>query len=401
MSTFQSEYEASTRAIDTIVSTQLSSVLNWMNVPGSVVKSSSSASGYVWGYNAGNTVYICPLPCTGNWKPVDFSQQQVSNILDLTTDDTNVYILYTNVAGAISLLVTPASNQGTRTTIPVPFSAKSIFSTHTYIWAQDSLNNKQKCMKPCTMPNWQSATDTTVTITSSDESTLYGVDSTGLAMQTNETLQSPWQPIGNVVGSIYGKGNDGTLYGIDSRQNAFVYNGTLAPLYTDGLDPTHIEVDKQSDQLWMTTATPGDSGNIFTRLQKPDYTSIMNTITPLDQRRNKIVDKVENKFQNETNVMTVNKQVGDVITYFKKMFNIDENTAKNAKGQSGHLTEQIRETQAQLDQITNVQPFILGVIAILVLLGLTYLILSTLLGFYIHLLAIGIVTIGLYLLTNK
>jgi hypothetical protein len=133
MATFQTEYDKSTTAIDSIVNTQLSSVLNWLNVPGSLVKASSSAAGFVWGYNAGNTIYTCQLPCTGDWNEVDFSSNQVSNVVDLTTDDTNLYILYTNTAGALSLLVTAATNQGTRTVIPVPFPATSIFSTHTYI----------------------------------------------------------------------------------------------------------------------------------------------------------------------------------------------------------------------------------------------------------------------------
>jgi hypothetical protein len=52
-------------------------------------------------------------------------------------------MLYTNAASSINLLVTPATNQGTRTVITVPFSATTIFSTHTYIWAQDGSNNKQ------------------------------------------------------------------------------------------------------------------------------------------------------------------------------------------------------------------------------------------------------------------
>jgi hypothetical protein len=317
MSTFQTEYDTASNTIDSVVTTQLSSVLNWINIPGGLTKVSSSASGFVWGYNSGSYVYVCSLPCTGNWTMVDLSANQVSTVLDLTTDGTNVYILYTNTAGALGLLVTPASNQGTRTTIPVPFAATSIFSTHTYIWAQDSSNTKQKCPKPCNMANWQVSKDTSVSITSSDDSTLYGKDLNGQAMQTDETLQSAWQPISNVNGSIYGKGADGTLYGIDSKQNAFQYDGTLSPMYTQGLTPTNINVDSNSGHLWMTTATPGDLGNVFTRSQKPDYTTIMNTVNPIDKTRDDIVNKVETKFERETDVMIVNKQVNDVIKFFK------------------------------------------------------------------------------------
>lgn len=400
MATFQTEYETSTNAIDSIVTTQLSSVLNWLNVPGSLVKASSSAAGFVWGFNGGGTIYTCQLPCTGNWTEVDLSQYQVSNILDLTTDETNVYILYKNVAGALGLLVTPASNQGSRTTLVVPFAATTIFSTHTYIWAQDPSNNKQRCPKPCSMANWQAATDTSVTITSSDDTTLYGKDATGQAMQTNETLQAPWQPIGDINGTIYGKGSDGTLYGIDSKQVAFQYDGKMAPLYTNGLDPTNMSVDTQSSQLWMTTATPGETGNVFTRVEKPDYSTIMNSVSPLDRQRDKIVDAVESRFNRQTDIMVVNKQTQDVVSFLKKMFNIDGDTAKKANNQAGHLTENIREAQKDLDQIKNVEPIILGVIVLLVVLCFLYMFGSGLFGSYVHILAIVIIGAGVALIVN-
>lgn len=398
MATFQSEYEASTNAIDSIVSTQLSSVLNWTGVPGSLVKASSSDAGFVWGYNGGGTVYICQLPCTGNWTEVDFSQNQVSNVLDLTTDQTNVYLLYTNAAGTISLLATPATNQGTRTVIPVPFSATTIFSTHTYVWAQDGSNNKQRCAKPCNMPNWQVSTDTTVTITSSDDGMLYGKDASGQAMQTDETLQSLWQPIGDVRGTIYGKGSDGTLYGIDSSQNAFQYNGRLSSLYTGGLPPSSLSVDGES--MWMTTSTPGNLGNIFTRLQKPDYTTIMNTVSPIDRTRDKIADTVETKFQRQTDVMIVNKQSNDIVAFFKKIFNLDKDTAKKANAQSEHLSKNIRESQKQLDQISAVEPVILGVIGLLSIITLLYTFGSSILGTYVHTAALLTLGVGIALLMN-
>ena len=400
MATFQTEYDKSTSTIDSIVNTQLSSVLTWLNVPGSLVKASSSASGFVWGYNAGNSVYTCQLPCSGDWKPIDFSENQVTNILDLTTDETNLYILYTNTAGAISLLVTPATNQGTRTVIPVPFQATSIFSTHTYIWAQDGSSNKQKCPKPCSMPNWQAATDKMVTITSSDNMTLYGVDGSGQAMQTDETLQTPWQPIGEVIGSIYGRGTDGALYGIDSTQNAFKYDGKVSPLYTDGLSPTSIGVDKTRSQLWMTTATPGDSGNIFVRAQNPDYTNIMSNISPLDQKRDNVVDTVNVKYNMQTDNMIVNHQVDSIVNYFKKLFHLDGDTAKKALNQGHNLNERIRETQKRLEYMNYIQPILLGSLLTLIVVTFLYMIGGPLLGGYIHMIASITIVVGVLLTVN-
>jgi len=395
MSTFQTEYETSTNAIDSIVTTQLSSVFDWLNVPGSLVKASSS-SGFAWGYNSGNTVFSCQLPCTGNWKPVDLSDQTITNILDLTTDDSNVYILFLNVTQT-NLLITPATNQETKVVIPLNFSATQIFSTHTYIWAQDVANNKQKCPKPCTMSNWQASADTKIKITSSDNYTLYGTDSSGQAMQTDETLNSPWQPIGNLKGTLYGKGLDGTLYGKDPNQNAFEFKDKSTPLFTQQLQPTNIHVDQTSNQLWMTTATPGEAGNIFTRLQTPDYTSIMNTVTPLDKTRDTIVQNVETEFNKQTDTMILHKQVEDVVKYFKNIFHIDGTTAKKALDQSSKLNENIRETQSQLDQVQSIEPFLFGIIVTLIVVVLLYVIVSSLVGIYIHVIVIVSILFGIYL----
>jgi hypothetical protein len=395
MSTFQSEYETATNTIDSIVTTQLSSVFDWRNISGNLVKVSAS-SGFAWGYNSGNTVYICELPCSGNWKEVDLSQQHISNILDIVTDDSNVYILFMNGTETY-LLVTSGTNQGTRTVIPLNFPAKHIFSTHTYIWAQDSSNNKQKCSKPCTMSNWQESSETQITITSSDNYTLYGTDQSGQAMQTDETLNSPWKPIGKIQGIINGKGLDGTLYGIDSNEHAFKYKDTSIPLYTKNLDPTSIVVDQTTNQLWMTTATPGEQGNIFTRLQTPEYSSILNSIAPLDKTRSNIVENIETGFKKQTDTMILNKQVQDVVNYFKNIFHIDGTTAKKAMDQSSKLNENIRQTQTKLDEIQSMQPFLFGVIITLLVVILIYMLLSSILGMYIHIIVIVSVLFGIYI----
>ena len=74
MTDFQSAFETNTRGIDTTLTTQLSSVQQWANIPGSLVKASSSAAGYLWGFNSVNQVYVCQQPCTGNWSIADIAQ---------------------------------------------------------------------------------------------------------------------------------------------------------------------------------------------------------------------------------------------------------------------------------------------------------------------------------------
>ena len=190
---------------------------------------------------------------------------------------------------------------------------------------------------------------------------------------------------------------DGTLYGKDSNQNAFEFKDKSTPLYTQQLDPTNLVVDQTSNQLWMTTATPGEQGNIFTRLQTPDYVNVMNTLAPLDKTRNNIVQNVETEFQKQTDTMILNKQVQEVVQYFKNMFHIDGTTAKKALDQSSKLNESIRETQSQLDQVQSIEPFLFGIIVTLIVVVLLYLLLSALAGWYIHAIVIVSILFGIYL----
>jgi hypothetical protein len=188
--------------------------------------------------------------------------------------------------------------------------------------------------------------------------------------------------------------------------NAFKYDGTVSPLYTVGLNPTNLDVDKTSNQLWITTASPGDSGNIFVRSQNPDYTNIMSNISPLDQKRSNVVDTVKVKYNMQTDNMIVNHQVDYIVDYFKKLFHIDGNTAKKAINQGHNLNERIREAQAQLDYINSVQPVLIGILLTLVVVILVYLLGSYLLGGYVHLvamlaIAIGVIATMKFSVTNK
>ncbi len=396
MATFQTEYEDTTNTIDSIVSSQLSSVLNFVNIPGGLTKIVSSAAGFAWGYS-GNYVYSCQLPCSGNWLQSDLSSYSIGIILDIASDLTSVYVLYTSVAGNTNILTTPANRQGSWAVIPVPFSATNIFPTHTYLWAQDSNNVKQMCPKPCTTSNWIASGENTITITSSTDTHLYGKDPTGVPMQTDETMRSGWSQISGFgdtkVSSVIG--SDNYTYAIDKTQKALKYDGTtVSPLATSGQTPQSLTAG--NDQLWMTSVTPSSLGNIFSRLEKPDYSTVSSTIAPLDKKRDDIVGAVESKFNQQTDVMTVNKQTKDVVDFFKKMFKIDGDTAKKARAQSGHINEQIRATQKQLDQINAVEPVMQIAIVVLLVISGIYVIFGGILGWVTHLIALIVLGAGVF-----
>lgn len=397
MASFLADYEDATNTIDNVVSTQLSSVMNWTNIPGNLSKVVSSAAGFAWGYDSSANVWICQLPCSGNWSSVDISQFKLTPILDIVADNTTVYILGLESDGATMLLSAPANNTGTFTSIKVPFDAKEIFSTHSFIWGQDSSNVKQRCAKPCTMANWSSNPDVTVKITSSSDSSLYGIDSKGAAMKSDEGLQTEWSPISDLAGvqvqNVIGDADTLGLYGLDKTSTLFkVQDGHMLPEPTQGYSPSHLSIDPTSKQMWMTSDTPGQYGNIFTKLENPDYSTITNTVQPLDKKRDEIVSDVTKEYNTQTEVMTVNKQVSDVVNYFKKMFNLDKDTGTKGKVQAAHLEQQIRSTQVQLDLIDKTQPIIQKFLILLAIVAGIYIV-GSFLGWVLHIIA-TVVLIG-------
>lgn len=401
---FQNEFDTATSGINTFLSTQVSSALQWTNVPGSLIKSSSSAAGFVWGYNSANGVFMCQLPCTGSWLPVDTSRWNLSSVLDLTTDSSNVYILVSTTDGKTVLYSNSASNTGTWNMIPVPFSAKTIFSTHTYIWAQDGSNNKQKCPKPCTMSNWIASPEKSVKITSSSDSALYGVDASGNAMKTDENIQSEWSSISGLSGqklaTVIGQADKTALYGVDTSSKAYRCEGDCTtpqevdPLDTGGYAPLNMMADPSGKSLWMTGTTSGEVGNVFTRLDKSDYTGIMNSVNPLDQTRDKVVSNITDAYNQQTNVMVANKQITEVVNFFTKFFKFDKQSVEKDTSDISAYRDKIITTNAQLGKLTSTEPLLqqlvmlVGVVLVIYMFG-------SFLGKIIHLVAFVILIGGL------
>ena len=403
---FQTEYDQLTKTIDDTLTSQVSSSLTWVNIPGSLVKAVSSPGGYVWGYNTDNAIFTCQLPCTGNWQEVNLGSYGATVIDDIAVDYNNVYVLTTGKAGNKILLVGLVSNRGQWNILNIPFTATKVFSTSMYLWAQDASNNKQKCAKPCTTSNWIVSPEKTVTITSSSDTELYGKDGSGAAFKTDQNMTTGWAPIqgflNNKWQSIIGQGGRTDIYGIDTKSHVYscgescAFEDDVKPVDTKGYAPLNLSSDPESKSLWMTATTSGDKGNIFTRVDKPDYSSILNIIDPIDQKRDQIVEDVERDYANQTNTMTTNKQVGSVVDFVSSKMGINKQVgAQNAKDAS-LLNEQIQTTQQQLDKISSVTPKLIAILVTLVVVAGIYLLAEPILGSYVHLLAVIAFAVGLF-----
>jgi hypothetical protein len=527
MTDFQSAFDTNTSGINTTLTTQLSSVQQWANIPGYLVKASSSQAGYLWGFNSVNKVYVCQQPCTGQWTEVNLSklspvQTQTTGcygtpvttseknffyptpfnqfmaqigpggnpnyvsstldgakalaaknpgargiftflgpdgitvrycvwdqdptlgnlastdtakrlsqsgtfipiikcpppppptnvtILDIVTDDTNVYLLFST--GSATFLATKTANNQTEWSMnPVgnsTFSPVNMFSTHTYLWLQTATNQKVKIPKPVNMTNTMPVADTSVKITSSSATALYGVDGTGKAMKSDETLQTGWAAVAGLTGmpvkSVVGDLDQQGLFFIDNNSRVSQCVGDCStnktvPVNTQGYLPLYMTADPSTKQLWMTSSTAGDKGNIFNRVGNPDYSSILNIVTPLDQNRDKVVGDVKDEYNKQTQVMTVNKQIGIFQDLFAKIFGDATKATEETNTQISKVETDVVGKQMQLKTITNIEPVIQKFVVTLATAALVYAVFSFL-GWIVHAIVLVIICVGIYLSLNN
>jgi len=386
MTDFQSEFDQLTDTIDNTLSTQLSSVHSWTNISGSLTKISSSLAGYVWGFS-GSKLYKCQIPCSGNWKEVSIG---TTTIQDLTTDETHVYVLTSDSM----IHIGNANGEGEFSSIKTPIQATSLFSTHTYIWIQDNKGQKKKCPKPCNMPNWLDVKDNGTLITSSNDTSLFGKDGSGKSFQSDEHLQSGWSELPILDKSKILNASDSGIYGIDSNQHLIFCGEKCDPVDTSGLTPSSLS--KTSTDLWMTTIEPGEKGNIFWKTEKPDYTSIMNTITPLDNKRHEVIKDIQQEQTQQNMVSDIQTKLNTITTFLKDVFSKlgkdKDTTDKSIK----HLQNEIYKTQSDLDTIQIVQPILEKLFLTIVAVTFVYLI-GSFIGPAVHFIALAVLGIGFYL----
>ena len=375
------DFQETTESIDTILTSQLAPHGSWVNVPGELVKVSSSQDGYAWGFNSNSELFRCALPCSGNWQLVVI--EGVSQILDLTTDTSTVYILVVKNDGMTGLMISPSTSTNWND-ISLPGAGyTTIFSTHSYVWTQNPSNKKWRCPKPCTTGNWIASSDTSVKITSSNDTTLFGVTPAGEGMKSDETLQTGWDPITEMSNVNTVIGGFDSLYGLDTQSRLIqCHTGKCDPVDTAGYVPTNVTV---GSDIWMTTASPGLKGNIFNKISSPDYTSIMNRINPLDKARDLSVNDANNQLKDLNAIQKF-------VQYFKSLFKTAN--PKNSQNELNRLQDEIRDTQSQLDYVTSNAPFLQKLLITLLAVVLLYLV-GSMLGSFIHTIALLVLIVGL------
>ena len=414
MTDFQAAFDTPTTAINNTLTTQVSSVQTWSNVPGALVKAASSSSGYVWGYNSGFDVFKCSIPCTGNWTKANIPKP--GTILDMTIDETIVYFLFSD-GSKCSLVYGPASStNGTSfVTISLSTGANKLFSTHTYLWLQDSAGTKQKLPKPVTMSNILSVPDKTVLITSSSSTTLYGkMIATGQLVKTDETLSTAWQPIAglsNLNNSTLIGDNDSlsALYVLDPTNKAYKCIGDcstsqeLAPFDTGNMPAMNITGDPSNKQVWLTSTSNGASGNIFNKIEGSNYSDILNVITPLDKTRSGVINDATKQYKQQTGVMAANNQLVNFRTsldnWLQSILPLSvTNGTSDADAQQ--IKQDTQQTSSQLDQINYISPILIKLIITFCIGILAYLVFGFI-GPMVNVVVVAILIVGFYVSLNN
>jgi len=360
----------------------------WEPIVGGLDKVSSSAMGFAWGMGKGH-VWICQLPCQGNWKQVDLPDSP--SIRDVITDDIHVYVLTQH-----QLSTKSANNVDDWVSINLPDDITKIIGTASYIWGQAG-DKKYRLAKPGVTADWRLVEDPTdVKITSASSGHLYGVSSDGKAMVTDESMQSAWSVVPEVGGkysAIFGDVDQTAIFGIDATNSLQrCMNGKCSGIDTQGYTPQNITIEPDSKKLWMTTTTSGKSGNIFNQAVTTNYADLLKTIQPIDAKRDQAVKEAVSQHSQSTNTETMSKQFDAIKKFLSKVFHLKSLSSHEEDGKI--LEDNLNSTGTETSILNKVLPFIQQFLIVLALIVMVYA-MGDYLGEATHLVALSVLLGGI------
>jgi len=384
------DYSALTDQINTLITAETTK--DWVNIPGGLDKVSESSMGAVWGIKSGQ-LYACLTPCKGQWTLQEFPEASPNlKILDFTTDDSLVYVLWNNPdSQAIGLMTKNGNNSGEWSRGTLSPKLTNLFNTSSYIWGQSG-KQKYKLAKPGTTSNWIQSQDTSdVTITSASSTSLYGVDSKGVAYKTDEALQSTWTPIPQFKGvftGILGQQDQTGIYGISNNQ--------LQKCVGDSCETIPLQSPIQTlspnpNNLWMTSTTQGNLGNIYMQDTQPP--NLIEDTESLNEQRDKLVEDTQTNYQTSTYYNIMSKQLSDIQTMLNGLI-------ANKKVDTKPLEQSLKGAQGTTQQLESALPRLLQILIIIVLIILVYLC-SGMLGFTTHYIAFAVFIGGIYFVLSN
>jgi len=140
------------------------------------------------------------------------------------------------------------------------------------------------------------------------------------------------------------------------------------------------DYDTITEKINTLVKTPEPAGTMFSNL---------------DQQRDLTIKKLKNDYNNQTTVMTVNKQVKDVVGFFKNSFGGTKAELDHNKSTVSQLQNKITDSQSFIDQLGLTSPIIQQLLILVASVAVIYFF-GSFLGSIVHLIALGILVIGGY-----
>ena len=123
-------------------------------------------------------------------------------------------------------------------------------------------------------------------------------------------------------------------------------------------------------------------------------------MTPLDKNRDTVVTDISKQYNQQTEVMTVNKQLSNFQDIFKRLFGEATKSIDSTNTQISKVQSDVDSKQSDLKRISAVEPIVQKFVVTLAVTALVYAVFSFL-GWVVHVIAIVVVGVGIYLSLNN
>jgi hypothetical protein len=123
-------------------------------------------------------------------------------------------------------------------------------------------------------------------------------------------------------------------------------------------------------------------------------------VTPLDKNRDTVVTDISKQYNQQTEVMTVNKQLSNFQDIFKRLFGEATKSIDSTNTQISKVQSDVDSKQSDLKRISAVEPIVQKFVVTLAVTALVYAVFSFL-GWVVHVIAIVVVGVGIYLSLNN
>ena len=189
-------------------------------------------------------------------------------------------------------------------TVDVPFNADKITVTNGFLWASNGQKNAY-CGKPCSTGNWNVRDDNRVLLGGGAKHVFATEPGKTGVFKSDETAQTGWTPVKGLEGistsTLAAEADNSVLYAAD---NSKVYRctdtcskkGDLEVVNSQGFVPIQtkgsLSINPTTRNVWMASQIASSNGNIFSRLDAPDKTPILNMVDDSQKQQDRAVNSL-------------------------------------------------------------------------------------------------------------